>query len=302
MSLKKVKELLSEIPIMGKISIILGSLVLVSLIVYARKIETFIQQKEFIMHKDKDDYDDNYGQVYDLFLYDKVKSDYEIGAIVDETEPNSKSVVLDIGLADCKRLTSLKDKECVLKGVTNCDAMLKKAKETCGLTSSELRRDTPLNTQAFSEDSLTHILCLDKQIYEFEDKRRFFHNAAKWLKPGGYLAIHLVNTKTHDPQLRDNSKVRLFDNTSNATSLLKRGNHEMRRQYEIFPNDVVAYRDIYTDHGSSKTHQYNHTEYLASQKDILRMAADMGFIMLAQIELDNVGYKGEYIYILNKAN
>ena len=38
-------------------------------------------------------------------------------------------------------------------------------------------------------------------IYYFQDKKEFFDNCFKWLMPGGYLIVHLVDRTHFDPIL-----------------------------------------------------------------------------------------------------
>ena len=53
----------------------------------------------------------------------------------------------------------------------------------------------------FPADTFTHITCLYFTIYYIKDKRLFFENCFKWLKPHGVLVIHLVNMNKFDPIL-----------------------------------------------------------------------------------------------------
>ena len=43
-----------------------------------------------------------------------------------------------------------------------------------------------------------------------------------------------------------------------------------------------------------------HKMYMESEKDILAMAKQSGFIMLGKIDLIKVGYEYQYLYILQK--
>ena len=58
----------------------------------------------------------------------------------------------------------------------------------------------------FDAQSFTHITCLYFTIYYIKDKTRLFKNCYDWLKPGGYMVLHLVNRNMFDPILNLSEK------------------------------------------------------------------------------------------------
>ena len=49
-----------------------------------------------------------------------------------------------------------------------------------------------------------------------------------------------------------------------------------------------------------KTRINEHKLYMSSQKSILGLARDVGFILLAQEEMDKIQYENNYLYTLQK--
>ena len=62
-----------------------------------KTIENFEQSTRFITKKGPECLDDFYVSVYDDLLFNKIKNEYEISAIINRTGPTSHSRILDIG-------------------------------------------------------------------------------------------------------------------------------------------------------------------------------------------------------------
>ena len=60
--------------------------------------EGFINQTEkFKMIDGPKLYDGFYSKIYDDLVFDKVKNEYEVGEIINSTQPTLKSLILDVG-------------------------------------------------------------------------------------------------------------------------------------------------------------------------------------------------------------
>jgi hypothetical protein len=51
----------------------------------------------------------------------------------------------------------------------------------------------------FSEEEFNVLTCFYFTVYYVKDKRAFFRNCYQWLKPEGYLILHLVDRNHFDP-------------------------------------------------------------------------------------------------------
>ena len=142
-------------------------------------------------------YDDFYANIYDQLVYSDVKNQYEIGEIVNKTKPTSESIILDIGSASGHHVAALAKKGLNVQGLDNSAAMIAKAKLMYPQYNFKL--GDALNAQQFQPHSFTHILCLYFTIYYMPNKEKFFQNCFEWLRPGGYLVIHLVDREMFDP-------------------------------------------------------------------------------------------------------
>ena len=161
--------------------------------------ENFEQRESFIFKKGYEIYDDFYANIYDHLVYNNIKTDYEIGQIINSTTPSSQSIILDVGCGTGHHVAKLTDKNLQVVGIDISPSMIKAATEK--YPAHKFKVGDALFSGQFHPVSFTHILCLYFTIYYFKDKRNFFDNCMEWLMPGGYLIIHLVDKEKFDPIL-----------------------------------------------------------------------------------------------------
>lgn len=306
MNSRAIMDTLKRIPIMGKIALSLAVLLLISMIAFTRKHkEGFTQSESFIMKEGPEVFDQFYSSVYDALVFNQVKNDFEIGEIINVTSPTTQSIILDIGSGTGHHVGKLIESGLIALGIDNSPSMIAKAKDN--YPSGNFRLGSAEDSLLFESDSVTHILCLGMTIYSIKDKRSFFQNCFNWLVPGGYLALHLVNRDRFDPVLPVGNKLDIFAPQQFSTERVmdtraKFDDFEYKGQFEIFPNDLARYKEIFIDDRSKVVRQNNHVYYMQPQKKILAEAQDCGFIQTAQIDLLNAGYDYQYVYILQKPN
>jgi SAM-dependent methyltransferase len=161
--------------------------------------ESFVNSDKFLFKKGTAVYDDFYADIYDYLVFNAVKNDYEVGAIINNTSPNEKSIIADIGCGTGHQVSSLSEKNLEVIGVDISPYMIEKAKQN--FPYNNFRTGDALDGFLFRDVSLTHVLCLYFTIYYMKDKMRFFYNCMNWLMPGGYLIVHLVDKDKFDPIL-----------------------------------------------------------------------------------------------------
>lgn len=306
MDKKRIIEALRNIPTMGKITLILAILLLISMFAFTWKTkEGFTQSSEFLLREGPQVYDSFYASIYDALVFDEIKNDYEIGEIINQTSPTEESVILDIGSGTGHHVGSLSKAGYNTFGLELSKAMIDEARTN--YPDAKFIRGDVMDAMVVPPESVTHVTCLYMTIYNIEDKRRFFQNCMSWLMPGGYLALHLVNRERFDPILpagrpldlisvQDYAKERLTETRVKFKDFVYKG------KFDINPNDLATYKEIFIDDKTKKVRQHNHVYYMETQKQILQMAKDAGFIMVAQVDLMNAGYDYQYVYILQKPN
>ena len=199
--LKSINNIYNKLSNFGKILVFIC--IFLILIVIFKSImpvkEGMIDKKEFLFKDGGAVYDDFYVNIYDHLVFNIIKNDYEVGAIINSTQPIETSVIADIGCGTGHHVQSLASNNLNVIGIDISPSMIKKAKEE--FPNGEFKVGNALDGNLFKLNSLTHILCLYFTIYYFKDKRMFFDNAMDWLMPGGYLIVHMVDRESFDPIL-----------------------------------------------------------------------------------------------------
>jgi SAM-dependent methyltransferase len=309
-SIKSLTNLYKKLSNFGKILVFIS--VLLILIVFFKFInvnlpntkEGFIQEKEFLFKKGPEIYDDFYASIYDHLVFNEVKNDYEVGMILNQDTPNTKSVILDVGCGTGHHVAKLSQNHSVeVLGIDNSQAMINKAKENYPNLNFQLAN--VLNRDSFQNNMFTHILCLYFTIYYMENKQQFFNNCMEWLMPGGYLIVHLVDRYKFDPILppgnplyvvspQKYAKERITKTKINFNEFIYNSN------FQLNESENLAIFDEKFKFNDGKVRKQEHILYMSNIGDIINMAQDAGFIIQGKIDMVKVAYEHQYLYIFMK--
>ena len=267
-------------------------------------IEGFIQKETFVHKSGLDVYDEFYADIYDYLVFSDVKNEYEIGQIINKTSPTSESIILDVGSGTGHHVGTLGASNFDIVGLDISDAMIKKAQEN--YPKSKFVKGDVNTSDIFAPSTFTHILCLYFTIYYLKDKKTFFENSFNWLKPGGYLIIHLVNKDMFDPILPPGNPLLLVSPQKYAkkritTTKVKFTDFAYNSEFKLDENSDIAYFiEKFKKDGQNQSRKNEHIFYMDSQKTILTMAQEAGFILEAQADLIQSQYEYQYLYFLTK--
>jgi SAM-dependent methyltransferase len=267
-----------------------------------------IETNEFTFKDGKSQvYDDFYVNIYDQLLYNDVKNDYEIKQIVNNTKPDEKSIILDIGSGTGHHVAALAEQNFKVVGVDKSSDMIKKAKEM--YPKLDFMRGDVNNALTFQPQSFTHILCLYFTIYYMQDKLQFFRNCMNWLMGGGYLVIHLVDKYMFDTIVPPANPLLLLTPQRYAENRITKSKvnfdeFQYLSNFEMNENDNTAkFVESFKNKKSGKVfRKQEHDLYMEPYKEILAMAKDAGFIVQGKIDLLQSGYEYQYLFVLVKPN
>ena len=272
--------------------------------IYKPNRENFIQKRKFEMKQGPDVYDDFYASIYNDLVYDKIKNEFEVGEIINATGPTEQSLILDIGAGTGQHVAALNDKGYPTVGLDLSPSMVGQAKKN--FPGLEFKQGSALEFMLYPADSFTHILCLYFTIYYIKDKKQFFKNCYDWLKPGGYLVLNLANRDKFDPILNSADPLQMVSAQKYAkkritSSLIKFKDFQYRGDFKLNKDDDIAtFEEIFKDDKSKHIRQNIHKMYMPTQKYILSLAKQTGFILKGKIDLVPVQYEYQYIYIMYK--
>jgi SAM-dependent methyltransferase len=272
----------------------------------APKTEGFQQTGDFIVKEGNDIYDDFYADIYDQMVYSHKKNNYEIGQIISETMVTSESIILDVGCGTGNHVNILGLDGYNVTGIDISPAMINKAKEF--YPNFKYMIGDVMQGQVFSPETFTHILCMYFSIYYFQNKDKFFKNAMKWLKPGGYLVVHVVDREQFDPILPAGNPLILVSPQKYAKDRITHtsivfDNMEYKGNFKLDQNkNMATFEEKFTDKKTGRVRKNEHKLHMETDKEILVRAQNAGFIYHGKIDMLKCGYEYQYLFIFVKPN
>lgn len=242
--------------------------------------------------------------MYDFLVYNNLKDDYEIGEIINKTNPTSSSKLLDIGCGTGNHVANLGSKGYEIIGIDVSPSMIKEAKEKYPQYNFEIADAENSNT--FQPNTFTHITCLYFTIYYFNNRRKILQNIYNWLMPGGYFIVHLVDRKMFDPILPPGNPLLLVSPQRYAkeritTTKVKFDGFSYDADFNLDENQNIAkFTEKFKSDDGNKIRKNEHILYMSEKEQIVNEIQNIGFISEGIIDLLNCQYEYQYLYIFVK--
>jgi SAM-dependent methyltransferase len=308
-SLNSITKFYNKLSLAGKALIIIVILLIFVVLFNENKNknmkEGFTEKQDFVFKDGTQVYDKFYANIYDYLVYNNVKNSYEIGEIINQTKPTEQSVILDIGCGTGNHVAELKHKGYQVVGLDKSKDMISKAKEN--YPEYDFLQGDAMNAMEFQPRSFTHIICMYFTIYYFKNKLLFFNNAIKWLMPGGYLVVHIVDRDMFDPILPPANPLLMltpqrYANDRITSSTIVFDDFKYNANFEMDKNKIDAkFVEKFKNKETGKVfRKQEHNFYMEPESKIIALAKDSGFIVLGKIDLIRAGYEYQYLYVLQK--
>ena len=268
------------------------------------KKEGFIQKEKYIEKHNIDIYDKFYVALYDSLYKSDAKNNFELGVLINNTKLNKKSKILDIGSGTGDIVGYLSKKGYDIQGIDKSLAMVEKSKEK--YPNANFHVKDALISMSFPSNTFTHINCLFFTIYYVDNKLAFFTNCFNWLKPGGYLTVHMVNREEFDPIIPAADPLLFVSPQKYAkeritNSYVKFEDCEYKSDFNLKKDENIGmFTEKIKNDNDGHVRQNIHKLFMPTQKNILKFAKDAGFIMLSKTHMDTCQYHNQYLYIFNK--
>lgn len=265
-------------------------------------LEGFEQREKYVEKKGLAMYDDFYCNIYDELVYDEVKIEFEVDEMMHTTNLNKNSILLDIGSGLGHHVASFNDKNINAVGMDQSVSMVKCSRSKH--PNSTFKVGNALENMTFEHHRFSHITALYFTLYYINDKITFFKNCYDWLKPGGFLIVHLVNRDKFDPILYSADPLNMVSAQKYAkkritNSLVKFKDFQYKANFEL-KYDIGYFDESFKDDKTKHVRVHKHKLYMEKQKDILSLAKDVGFKMKGKIDLVQCMYEYQYLYVLYK--
>ena len=270
--------------------------------------EGFIgQTKPFETHEGDAVYDEFYSKIYDQLTFNDAKVDYEINEMLRATKPDrTKANILDVGCGSGSHCAALKEKGFKVQGLDKSAAMVNRARLNYdGVKFAQGDAMTPMQ---FEHGKFSHVLCMYFTIYYIQNKQQFFENCYNWLRPGGYLVLHLVDREKFNPILPVADPLLLVSPQKYAKerltkSLVKFNGFNYKADFKLnAPKNSATFEETLKDDKTSHVRKNIHQFYMESHEQILALAKQAGFIVKGKIDLMPVQYDHQYLYLLYRPN
>jgi SAM-dependent methyltransferase len=259
-------------------------------------------------------YDSFYASVYDQLVQGSVRNQAEVALLSHDWTRGGIAVeslqILDVGCGTGIAATAF-----AKLGVAKVIALDKSAEmirraKTITLDSSTLtpeqkgkiewRIDDMTNPSACAGGEVSHACILYFSLYYIKDKEQVFRNLFVWVKPGGRLAVQVVNKHKFDPMLESASPWLAF-------SLQKYSDKRITRSEVIFDKFTYSgefnlmdpdaeFRETFKFKDGSVRHQ-RHMLRMEDMNEIVALAKTAGWEYLGFTDLTPIGF--EYSYHLN---
>jgi SAM-dependent methyltransferase len=303
--LKSVTKFYNKLSTFGKILIFLA--ILLCLVVFFKSIiplkEGMINNENFLLKSGDAIYDDFYATLYDYLVFNQAKNDYEVGVLLNSSNPTETSIIADIGCGTGHHVKELSSKGLQVIGIDKSPDMIKKAKKEYPI--GNFKVGDALDNGLFKMDSLTHIICMYFAIYYMQDKDRFFQNCIYWLKPGGYLIVHLVERETFDPILppgnplyivspQKYAKERITDTKVTFEDFVYTSKFNLEKE-----KDIATFDEKFK-FNDGKVRKQQQVLYMEDTTAIVNKAQNAGFILQSKADMVKCGYESQYLYVFVK--
>ena len=287
-------------------SIILAFILIILMIVNKSAVykEGFVQREKFVLKTGNEIYDGFYSSIYDELVYDNVKNDFEVGELIRLIKPTQRSRVLDIGSGNGHHVKLMQKEGYNVEGVDKSTAMVSYAKNK--YPKCKFKKGDALEAMLYPRGSFSTITCFYFTIYYINDKQTFLQNCYNWLMPGGYLVLHLVNRDKFDPILNSADPLHLVSAQKYAkrritNSLVKFKDFQYKANFDLDKSKNLAeFDETFKDDTSGHVRQNKHKLYMETQKQILSIAKNIGFILQGKIDMVTTQYQYQYLYLLYK--
>ena len=315
-SLKNNFKYFNKLNLLTKIYIIL---VLVFIIFYIKKIlkkDTLIEKynnldnnlyrKNFFEKKYNNDiYDDLYADYYDYTRLNEKKNDEEILKIKKYIDTFKNPKILDVGCGTGYHVNKLNN-DYDITGIDKSKSMIKMAKSKypdCKFYTRDF-----LNNNLYDLNTFTHILCLNRTIYNIDNKEEFFENCSRLLSLNGYLIINLIDINNINSfiNIDNNNSKNLFNGKSFGyypkIYIIKLGEDiEFMSKFSnenLESNNEIIYDEKLKNFKTNSVRKNEIRLKINSIENNIKLAKKHNLTIKKVIELPN--FKNEFIYIFIK--
>lgn len=260
-----------------------------------------INQDERYIFKNKDIYDDFYVSIYDILVEDPQKVEGEVSNMIEATKMNKDSKILDVGSGTGHHVGYMDSLGLNVVGLDRSGSMITESKEI--YPNAKFIQGNSGDSFQFSSNEFTHISCLYFTLYYMKDKKHFFENCNNWLKDNGYLILHLVDKYNFDPIINAGDPMHIINPQDYVdkrieSSVVEFDEFSYKSKFTILEHSNVAkFTETFKFKESGRVRENEHILYMERQNEIIKMVESTGFVYKNRIDLAEIGYESQFLYV-----
>jgi SAM-dependent methyltransferase len=259
-------------------------------------------------------YDSFYVDIYDKITQGAARSQAEATLIIKEwekisNEPRTSWTILDIGAGtgitaaamakmNIPRVICLDRSDAMLQHIRNTTipATTLSEEQKKGIIT---RKGDFLDTNIIGPSECSHAYMTYFTIYYASDIEALFRNITSWVKPGGSLAIEVVNKYKFDPILDSASpfifSTQKYSETRRLKSKVAFDKFEYEAEFDMENDPQIEFRETFRFKDSTVRRQ-RHKLHMPTINEIVKSATYAGWTYKGYTDLVGIGF--EYAYLL----
>mgnify|MGYP001413304379 CR=1 FL=1 len=299
---EKIIKKINKTSIWSKIMLI--SLVLIVYYIINKpknNIEGFEQQNKLIFKENEEIYDTFYTSIYDQLKNDRQKTEFEITSIINNTSINNNDNVLDIGSGTGNHVGAFKKYNINAVGLDKSKDMINISKKN--FPNCTFKLGNVINNNLFQPHNFSLISMMNLTVYELNNKKTAIKNCYEWLKPGGFLILHLVNPNKFNPSLKVSDPLNILENSSldnkdNKNTFIKFKNFTYKKIFN-FMNNIATFKETFKDN-DNKTRINTLELRMEPIEEIVNVVKNEGFIQDSVVDLYKINYPNQFLFSFYK--
>jgi len=279
---------------------------------YLKKNEERIETFEIMKINDNytDIYNNFYANIYDELFNSTLKTEYEIQNIkiysldkYKKKNGKNKIYILDAGCGTGKHIKTLDKHGYKCTGLDKSNFMLDKARK---LNPGIIFKKGDFHIRStFKRRTFSHIMCLFFTIYYSNNIEKVFKNFNYWLKPKGYLILHLIHRNKFDPVLeKASSLIPLFNPQKNTDKRVTKTKLHFKTFKYIsdwnFKSNNVEFIENFILKNNSNIVKNVHKFNILKVNEYIKLLKKYGFKLTKIIDLTLANYEYNNLYIFEK--
>lgn len=277
--------------------------------------DTESDKSQIIWFENEELYDDFYASVYDNLTQLAGRYPQEVSLIMHQWKKTNHADTMDV--LDCGCGSGIASVMFAKQGVNSVigldrsESMLRRARSVTlpagGLPKEQsdsvsfLKGDMN-NENTFSPGQFTHAALLFFTVYYSKDTVGLFRNLFHWIKPGGQIAIEVVNKYKFDPLLEAASPFTGLTVQKYSKKRVTKSNVEFDKfSYEAefdLQDPIAEFREVFRFKDKSVRRQ-RHTFTMRDINEIVHLAQTAGWTYNGYIDLVTAGFEYAYVLIFN---